>query len=130
VRGAASMTDARVDDPARGNWARCAPLVATPPVFPGPGGYGLTARLLSKRSILDVCADFRTRPLPGSRLGNGEKSIWIDVHVLGEMIIIYASPNVIGRFLVFHDNHLVATSIIGQIIIKRLLHVIRHLFLR
>jgi hypothetical protein len=24
----------------------CAPLVATQPVFPGPGGYGLTARLL------------------------------------------------------------------------------------
>jgi hypothetical protein len=32
------MTDARVDDPARGDWARCAPLVATQPVFPGQGG--------------------------------------------------------------------------------------------
>jgi hypothetical protein len=32
------MTDARVDNPARGDWARCAPLVVTQPVFPGPGG--------------------------------------------------------------------------------------------
>jgi hypothetical protein len=42
------MTDASVDDPARGEGARCAPLVAAQPVFPGPGGHGLTARLRKK----------------------------------------------------------------------------------
>jgi hypothetical protein len=35
------MTDARVDDPARGDWARCAPLVATQPVFPGKASVSL-----------------------------------------------------------------------------------------
>jgi hypothetical protein len=47
--GTASMTDARVNDPARGDWARCTPLVATPPVFPGPGRYGLTAHFPRER---------------------------------------------------------------------------------
>jgi hypothetical protein len=35
------MTDARVNDPARGDWARCAPLVATHPVFPGKASVSL-----------------------------------------------------------------------------------------
>jgi hypothetical protein len=48
------MTDARVDDPARGDWARCAPLVATQPAFPGPGGYGLTARLQCTDRIIRI----------------------------------------------------------------------------
>jgi hypothetical protein len=54
VRGAASVTDAHVDDPARGDGATCAPLVATRPVFPGPGGYGLTARLQCTDRIIKI----------------------------------------------------------------------------
>jgi hypothetical protein len=45
VRGAASMTDARVHDPAQGERAEWAPPMATGPVLPRPRGYGLTARL-------------------------------------------------------------------------------------
>ena len=52
------MTDARVDDPARGDWARCAPLVATQPVFPGPWGYGLTARLVLRGTTDVFISDF------------------------------------------------------------------------
>jgi hypothetical protein len=54
------MTDARVHDPARGDWARCAPLVATQPVSPRQGGmvtqhaYGAVAGVVGvlARSVM------------------------------------------------------------------------------
>jgi hypothetical protein len=55
------MTDARVHDPAQGERAEWAPPMATPPVFPGPGGMVLQhAYIPARRRQAQGCASLRT----------------------------------------------------------------------